>query len=229
MAARTKSPAKNPAKSRSETQRTRVRRTPEEARKQILEAAERVFATRLPDAVGLKDIAAEAGVSHALVTHYFGTYEALVEATLERRISVLRDELVRVVMQLATENAEAKSILAAYRNAVAKAAADPTTVRLAIWALVSGRASADDFFSHRVQGLKALTDFASTRSKAAREDLEFLFIAAFGLALVSRLAGRALAGALGHKATRDYEETIDRKIDDMLSGVLHAAEQRGKR
>ena len=63
----------------------RVRRSPDEARTLILDAADRVFAKKLPDAVGLKDVAREAGVSHALVTHYFGTYDGLVEATLERR------------------------------------------------------------------------------------------------------------------------------------------------
>ena len=74
-----------------ETRCKRARRSPEEARALILEAAERVFATHLPDVVGLKDVAREAGVSHALVTHYFGTYSALVEATLERRFFKLRD------------------------------------------------------------------------------------------------------------------------------------------
>src|SRR4051812_23554771 len=100
MAARkTKRPGKR-AKGASEEVAKRVRRTPEEARERILEAAERVFATHLPDVVGLKDVAREAGVSHALVTHYFGTYAALVEATLERRFDKVRDELIPVIVGL---------------------------------------------------------------------------------------------------------------------------------
>ncbi|HSO35692.1 MAG TPA: helix-turn-helix domain-containing protein, partial [Labilithrix sp.] len=73
----------------------RVRRSPEEAQTVILDAAERVFALHLPDAVGLKEVAREAGISHALITHYFGTYGGLVEATLERRFTRVRDTLVR--------------------------------------------------------------------------------------------------------------------------------------
>jgi len=68
-----------------ESESKRVRRDPEEARSVILDAAERVFAEKGPDAAGLKDVAAMAGVSHALVSHYFGSYDALVEETLARR------------------------------------------------------------------------------------------------------------------------------------------------
>ncbi|HZJ68032.1 MAG TPA: helix-turn-helix domain-containing protein [Kofleriaceae bacterium] len=48
----------------------RVRRSPEEARTHILDAADAVFRDHLPDAVGLREIAVAAGVSHGLVTHY---------------------------------------------------------------------------------------------------------------------------------------------------------------
>ena len=51
----------------------RRRRPPELARQEIVDAAERVFAASQPDQVGLKEVAREAGVSHALITHYFGT------------------------------------------------------------------------------------------------------------------------------------------------------------
>ena len=169
-----------------ETRGKRARRSPEEARALILEAAERVFATHLPDVVGLKDVAREAGVSHALVTHYFGTYSALVEATLERRFFKLRDELLPMVMSLVTEDADAKSMLGAHRRAIAKAASDPATMRLVTWALLSGRVAADDFFPHRMLGLKVLADALEARSTAPREDLEFLVVASFALTTCSR-------------------------------------------
>lgn len=62
----------------------RRRRAPEEAREEILVAAERVIAKDGPDRAGLKSVATEAGVSHALVTHYFGTYDALVREVFDR-------------------------------------------------------------------------------------------------------------------------------------------------
>ena len=63
----------------------RIRRTPEQARAEILVAAERAFERAGPDEVGIREVAARARVSHALVTHYFGTYEELVRAVLARR------------------------------------------------------------------------------------------------------------------------------------------------
>ena len=69
----------------------RRRRPPEVARQEILDAAERVFVEFQPDQVGLKEVAREAGVSHALITHYFGTYAGLIEAALERRLRALRE------------------------------------------------------------------------------------------------------------------------------------------
>src|SRR5262245_23077588 len=71
----------------------RRRRAPEVAKLELLDAAERVFADNQPDQVGLKDIAREAGTSHALITHYFGTYAGLVEATLERRMNAMREDI----------------------------------------------------------------------------------------------------------------------------------------
>jgi AcrR family transcriptional regulator len=62
----------------------RRRRTPEQAREEILDAAAELIARYGPDGVGLRRVAEAAGISHGLVTHYFGTYGALVRAVLQR-------------------------------------------------------------------------------------------------------------------------------------------------
>src|SRR4051794_7784372 len=90
---RTSAGAPRPARARKAEDAPRKRRDPDEARSHILTAAERVFAEHVPDVVGLKEIAREAEVSHALVSHYFGSYEALVEATLERRLRAVRERV----------------------------------------------------------------------------------------------------------------------------------------
>ncbi len=204
----------------------RVRRTPEEARAHILDAAARVFAVHLPDVVGLKEVAAEAGVSHALVTHYFGTYAGLVEATLEQRFHRLRDELVPAFAALVATDADPSALLDAYRRAIARAASDPATLRLFVWALLSGRAAAGDFFPHRMQGLKLLADALSARSSAPREDLEFLLIASFALATTWSFGEHAFAGALGRRANADWSEGFERRTADLLEGFLRRVERR---
>src|ERR1700732_1345250 len=72
----------------------RARRTPEEARRLILETAQQLIARAGPEGLRLQDIAAAAGISHPLILHHFGSRAGLVreltrEATLE-----LRDKLV---------------------------------------------------------------------------------------------------------------------------------------
>jgi AcrR family transcriptional regulator len=204
----------------------RVRRAPDEARRLILDAAERVFANQLPDVVGLKDVAREAGVSHALVTHYFGTYAALVEATLERRFERLRADIVPVMVDLVASEADTTAMLAAYRSAIQRAASDPATVRLLTWAMLSGRIGADDFFPHRQRGLELLADALAARSSAPREDLEFLLIVSFALAATWRVGERAFAGALGRKPTRELEEAFERRTESLIEGFLRAKEAR---
>ncbi|MFF7440162.1 TetR family transcriptional regulator [Streptomyces sp. NPDC008122] len=76
----------------------RRRRTPDEARAEILDAATELIARHGPDGVGLRRVAEAAGVTHGLVTHYFGTYRALVRAVLERENERKR-ELVRARMR----------------------------------------------------------------------------------------------------------------------------------
>lgn len=62
----------------------RRRRTPEQAREEILDAAAELIARHGPDGVSLRRVAEAAGVTHGLVTHYFGTYRALAQAVLHR-------------------------------------------------------------------------------------------------------------------------------------------------
>ena len=215
---RTPKPAKPAARAPK-----RVRRSPEEARTVILDAADRVFAVHLPDAVGLKEIAREAAVSHALVTHYFGTYAGLVEAALERRFHILRESLVKQLFIAFERNPGAGELLAAYRNAIARHASDPVTVRLAMWATMSGRTSKEDFFAHRVQGLRLLADALEQRIDVPREDLEFCLVASFALTVVWTVGGDALSGALGKKKPRASDTRFEERISAMIDAYLQHA------
>jgi TetR/AcrR family transcriptional regulator, repressor for neighboring sulfatase len=72
------------------TSKPRRRRTPDQARAEILDAATGVIAERGPDGTSLRQVADAAGVTHGLVAHYFGTYQGLVRAVLQRAIEQQR-------------------------------------------------------------------------------------------------------------------------------------------
>jgi AcrR family transcriptional regulator len=60
----------------------RRRLAPDERRADIVAAALQLMATRPPESVSMDDVAAAAGSSPALVHHYFGTKQALIEQSL---------------------------------------------------------------------------------------------------------------------------------------------------
>src|SRR5438132_10480960 len=72
----------------------RLRRTPEETRRLILETAQSLIASTGPEGLRLQDIAAGAGISHSLILHHFGSREGLVRALTRQAVAELRDKLV---------------------------------------------------------------------------------------------------------------------------------------
>lgn len=63
-----------------------------DTRKKILDAAERLFATKGIDAVSLREINAAAGVSPSVLHYHFGGRDTLIEALLERRLPAIGAE-----------------------------------------------------------------------------------------------------------------------------------------
>ena len=68
----------------------RIRRTPEDAQADILDAAEAVMSKGGgPAALRLADVAHQAGVSHPTILHHFGSREGLVHAINKRAFEKL--------------------------------------------------------------------------------------------------------------------------------------------
>lgn len=183
----------------------RVRRAPEDARALLLEAAVGLVVEHGPDGVGLKDVARAAGVSHALVTHYFGTIGALVDAALERHASEQRARLLELIQERADAGPRA------WMDAFFAWIQRPDTARLVAWALMTNRQTKDDFFSRRVRGAKRVADAVDARlavegRPADRADLEFVILlllsASHGYAL-GRTAFWASLGVDEVEPTRD--------------------------
>jgi TetR/AcrR family transcriptional regulator, repressor for neighboring sulfatase len=72
----------------------RLRRTPEEARRLILDAAQAAIARTGPEGLRLQDIAVAAGVSHPLILHHFGSRAGLVRELTREASAELKDKLI---------------------------------------------------------------------------------------------------------------------------------------
>jgi TetR/AcrR family transcriptional regulator, fatty acid metabolism regulator protein len=73
-----------------------TRARPEDRRRQILDAAVRVFARQGYHACRVSDVADEAGVAYGLVYHYFGSKELLLDTLFLERWEVLLEAIASV-------------------------------------------------------------------------------------------------------------------------------------
>jgi AcrR family transcriptional regulator len=99
----------------------RVRRTPEDARRLILDAAQASMVSKGPAGIRLQDVARAAGVSHSNVLHHFGSRAGLIEALNRRTLDDLKAMLFEV-MKAAHSSAEdiIGPAFAAYRDGLAQ-------------------------------------------------------------------------------------------------------------
>jgi TetR/AcrR family transcriptional regulator, repressor for neighboring sulfatase len=107
----------------------RLRRTPEEARRLILETAQALIASTGPEGLRLQDIAAAAGISHPLILHHFGSREGLVRALTRQAVAELRDKLVAAMAssEYSVEQ-QLDRVFDAFRNGLAQRLAWLATV-----------------------------------------------------------------------------------------------------
>jgi AcrR family transcriptional regulator len=202
--------------------RPRARRTPEEARELILRTAKKLLSERGPDAVGLKEVARDAGVSHALVSHYFGTYGALVEAVMSSHQQTMRAEL------FARMAASPEEGPAAWIEHCFAAIAHPRYGKLAAWAVLSGRLDREGFFARREQGLKMVVDVLEQRLAGAvpRERLERLALLVLTSALGYSMGRTAMWAALGKEATSARDAQFRAELGALIEPLVAEAKKR---
>jgi len=226
-----RAPAASSAKSKARV--AARRRPPEAARREILEAAMRVFRHHHPDEVGLKEVAREAGVSHALITHYFGSFGGLCDAALELRVVALR-ELMIARMSLAGGLDRPGELLATLFEALE----DPVHKRLWMWALATERTSAHDFFPLRQQGLRLVAERVASSIAAATgaeatailPETERTLLAGVAAAYGYTVGRQALVGALGKQPSRELDRALQDSLGEMMREHLlrHAEAKAGQ-
>lgn len=199
----------------------RQRRTPEAARALILDSARQLIAERGPDSIGLKEIAQHAGISHALINHYFGSYEALVDEVIWIEVREFRDRLI-TDMQAANTLNPAEWLAKALDQFSQKGRG-----RLMLWAMMSGRLHGPEAFPRREQGLRRTADVIEERITAVlgkmpveRIDLELLLVIALASTWGYAIGRDVLWAALGRKQSAELDERVREKLSAMLVGGL---------
>ncbi len=197
----------------------RRRRDPAVAREELLDAAEQVFREFHPDQVGLVDVAQEAGVSHALVTHYFGTYDGLVRATLDRRVRALRERVLARLRETGAVERPAELL-----DLLFDALDDPVHLRLLEWTVAGERAADAQAFALQEHGLQTIAHQVASElvpappPRALVERLELALLVAVAAAFGYAISKYVLANAVGRPRSR----ALDLDVRRTLAAMLHA-------
>lgn len=149
----------------------RLRRTPEEARRLILAAAQAAIARTGPEGLRLHDIAAAAGVSHPLILHHFGSRAGLVRALTREAVVELRDKLVAAMTGSGdTIEEQLDRVFDAFRNGLGQ--------RLAWLATVDPDGAASEMIQREIADHLHARRVAAAPAGAAiaREDSQFLVL-----------------------------------------------------
>lgn len=85
---------------------------PDATKARILEAAARLFAMHGLAGTGVRDIAAEAGLSQSLVNHYFGSKDRLYRAVLRDTIRVLSELAGALASELTRDGTAPREVIA---------------------------------------------------------------------------------------------------------------------
>ncbi len=183
----------------------RVRRTPDEARRLILDAAQAAIARTGPEGLRLHDIATAAGVSHPLILHHFGNRAGLVRALTRAAIVELGDKLVAATTDPNhTTEQQLARVFDAFRGGLGQrlawlATVDPDGDQGG--STMIQREIADHLHARRVAS-------APPGAKVAREDSQFLVhliaIAALGDAIYGTQFRRSAGLAKGADTDRRF-------------------------
>ena len=107
----------------------RTRLPAEQAKKLILDAAERHLAALGPDGIRLKDLAAELGISHPAILHHFGSRDGLVRAVVTKATADFEREMIAVITQETDEEDRTARAI----NGLFELLADRNFARTSIW------------------------------------------------------------------------------------------------
>lgn len=196
---------------------SRVRRSPEESRDNILAAAERLLTESGPQSLRLADVAKEAGVANATVLHHFGTIDGVHKALMERMISELVEQVLSVDLPEDPAAARKASLIRLFDAFEQKNAA-----RLAAWLELtdeSRRLTSVREAVHRVAGDKF------PDQSAPIELVESVMLLGITLALGAGFFGPTLGALLGKPERQARDMILNMlfshidQLEDMLGQV----------
>ena len=142
----------------------RRRRTPEQAKKEILLGIEQLLLEEGPNALTLKNIAKKLGVSHPAILHHFGSSQQLLSDFQVNTARKIREDFLQVLSKSTDEVNRLQLI-----DAVLEKLSDPHNGRLLAYLISSG---VDPFPAQEERGLEMVFSVLFENSTLPIEELK---------------------------------------------------------
>jgi AcrR family transcriptional regulator len=191
----------------------RRRRSLEDARENILAAAEAILTARGPLALKLTEVASAAGVANATVLHHFTSIDGVQTALMERMVTELAARVVALTLAApADQEPGMEGAQALFDTFESQGAA-----RLAAWLVMTGQANRLSVIREAVDKVVQAT-MARQNIPVPRDAIEDFLLAAITLALGSGLFGQILSHQLGRPSDSARKAALS-----LLAAQLNAA------
>jgi AcrR family transcriptional regulator len=175
--------------------KVRVRRAPEDARENILGAAEMLLLEQGPLALKLTDVAAAAGVANASVLHHFGSIDAVHAALMDRMVQQLVADIVALADQAGDRDMKQDAAVQALFDVFETRGA----ARLAAWLELTGEWRR---MTHVREAVREVVLKRASFGDVNARQAEDLVLASVTLAMGAGLFGRSLAELIGRPPGR---------------------------
>jgi AcrR family transcriptional regulator len=196
------------------SRKVRVRRAPEEARDNILNAAEKLLLEQGPLALKLTDVAAVAGVANASVLHHFGTIDALHAALMERMVA----QLIADVLAIADEGGKRVDQQEALFQALFDVFENRGAARLAAWLELTGEWRR---MTHVREAVRSVVVRRASFGDVTPKQAEDLVLISVAMAMGVGLFGHSLAELMGKPEGRTRKVAVD------VLRIYHGAKRQG--
>jgi TetR/AcrR family transcriptional regulator, repressor for neighboring sulfatase len=201
-----------------ETRIRRVRRQPDEVRTAALESARKLLLSQGPDAITLKAVAEDLGMTHTNLIHHFGSAEGLQSTLMREMVSNLTNTMEGAVARYRSGAGDVPEFVDIVFDAFDKSGAG----RLIAWLMVSGNAKlfapvgevVRTFIAHIEAGAHVDAAHAADLHRRFTTSMLFMVITAFGDAII----GDEMCRMLGRE--RDAVRDIARNFLPQLSPLV---------
>jgi AcrR family transcriptional regulator len=199
----------------------RQRRQPDEVRSAALDAARKLLLEEGPNAITLKAVARELGMTHTNLIHHFGSAAELQSTLMREMVRNLTDTMEAAVARFRAGAGDVREFVDIVFDAFDKGGAG----RLAAWLIVSGNEKLfapvgqilRDYIEHVEQGAHINPEETSEMHRRFTATILFLVTNAFG---------DAILGDVLRKMVDRERDTVRDVVADILPQISAIAQER---